>query len=116
MWEIGYYETAEGQSPVQEFIDGLDAKSKAKVARTLDLLERFGVDLGMPYAKDVSEGLWELRTRVGTSRYRVVYFMFAGKAFILLHGFVKRSSRISDRDLRLAKDRRDSFLSRRRWS
>jgi hypothetical protein len=49
-WEIEYFETGKGRCPVQEFIDTLDTRSKAKIARTLDLLEEFGIKLGMPYA------------------------------------------------------------------
>ena len=114
MWEIEYYDTAKGKCPVEEFIDSLDAKSKAKVARTIDLLEQFGIHLGMPYAKHIEEELWELRTRVGTNRYRIIYFLFTAKTFVLLHGFTKKSGRIPQQDLRIARDRRDEFLSRRR--
>jgi hypothetical protein len=46
VWEIEYLETAKGRLPVQEFIDSLDTRSKAKIARTLDLLEQFGIKLG----------------------------------------------------------------------
>jgi len=114
MWEIEHYETTRQRCPVQEFIDSLDARSKARVARAIDLLERFGIALGMPYAKHVEGELWELRTRVGTSQYRIIYFLFTDKVFILLHGFAKKSGRIPERDLKAARDRRDDFLSRRR--
>lgn len=113
MWEIEYYETRRRKRPVQEFIDNLDIRSKAKIARTIDLLEQFGIDLGMPYAKHVEEELWELRTRVGTNQYRIIHFLFTGKVFILLHGFAKKSGRIPERDLKVARDRRDDFLSGR---
>jgi hypothetical protein len=66
-WKIEYFETAKGKCPVQEFIDSLDTRSKAKIARTLDLLEEFGIKLGMPYAKHVEGDLWELRTRAGSN-------------------------------------------------
>lgn len=114
MWEIEYYETERGRCPIREFINSLDTKSKAKVARTIDLLEQFGINLGIPYAKHVEEELWELRTRVGTMQYRIIYFLFTGKVFILLHGFIKKSGRIPKRDLEIARDRRDDFLLRRR--
>ena len=114
MWEVEYYETRKGRCPVQEFIDNLDTKSRAKIARTIDLLEQFGVDLGKPYAKHVEGELWELRTRVGTNQYRIIYLLFTGKVFILLHGFAKKSGRIPERDLKIARSRRDDFLSRRR--
>ena len=116
MWEIEYYETGRARCPIREFIDSLDSKSKAKVARTIDLLEQFGIELGMPYAKHIEEELWELRTRVGTNQYRIIYFLFTGKVFILLHGFMKKSGRIPERDLKIARDRRDDFLSGRRRS
>ena len=116
MWEIEYYETDKVRCQIREFIDALDNKSRAKVARTIDLLEQFGINLGMPYAKHVEEELWELRTRVGTNQYRIIYFLFTGRVFILLHGFLKKSSRIAERDLKIARDRRDEFLSRGRQS
>ena len=114
VWEIEYFETAKGRCPVQEFIDSLDARSKAKIARTLDLLQQFGIKLGMPYAKHVEGDMWELRTRVGSNQYRVIYFLFTGGVFILLHGFMKKSGPIPQQDLRTARDRRAEFLTRRR--
>jgi len=42
LWLIEYYETSNGQIPVKEFIEALNVKEKAKVARTIDLLEEFG--------------------------------------------------------------------------
>jgi len=116
VWEIEYFETAKGKRPVQEFIDSLDTRSKAKIARTLDLLEQFGIKLGMPYAKHVEGDLWELRTRVGSNQYRLIYFLFAGGVFILLHGFMKKSGQIPQQHLRTARDRRTEFLTRRRRS
>ena len=116
VWEIQYFETANGRRPVQEFVDALDARSKAKIARTLDLLEELGVKLGMPYAKHVEGDMWEIRTRVGSNQYRIIYFLFAGGAFILLHGLLKKSGQIPQRDLRMARDRRTEFLKRGRRS
>ena len=116
VWEIQYFETANGRRPVQEFVDALDARSKAKIARTLDLLEELGVKLGMPYAKHVEGDMWEIRTRVGSNQYRIIYFLFAGGAFILLHGLLKKSGQIPQRDLRMARDRRTESLKRGRRS
>jgi hypothetical protein len=48
MFNVEYYEVREGICPVREFIDSLDVKAKAKMVRTIDLLEEFGIDLGMP--------------------------------------------------------------------
>ena len=114
LWNIEYYQSANGKYPVKEFIDALEVKSQARVGRTLDLLEEFGIKLGMPYARYLEKQLWELRVRLGRNRYRVIYFLPEGKTFILLHGFSKKTDAVSRADLELAQSRRDDYLARRR--
>ncbi len=113
MWNIEYYQSGTGKSPVGDFIDSLDGKSRARIARTLDLLEEFGISLGMPYARHLEKQLWELRVRHGRNRYRIIYFLDTGKSFILLHGFTKRTGAVPRADIELAESRRDDYLSRR---
>ena len=112
MWEICYYETARGSYPIQEFIDRQNAKTKAKIARTIDMLEQFGILLGLPYAKHIEGDLWELRTRLENNRYRIIYFLSTGRNFILLHGFVKKTGKIPPKELKIARNRRDAFLAK----
>lgn len=114
MWSIDYYQTEKGRFPVAEFIDSLDAKSRAKVAWTLDLLEEFGVDLKMPYARCLEKQLWELRIRHGSNRYRIIYFLATGQTFLLLHGLTKKSGMVPRSDIEIAKSRMDDYLSRGR--
>ena len=114
MWEIEYYQTEKGRFPVAEFIDSLEAKSRAKIARTLDLLEQFGIELGMPYTKYLEEQLWELRTQYSRNRYRIIYFLASAQTFVMLHGFTKKSGPVPRRDIEIAKTRRDAYLSKGR--
>lgn len=61
-WRIEYYETANGSTPVKEFIDKIDVIARSKVADALDLLEEYGISLGLPHTKKVvGTQLWELR-------------------------------------------------------
>ena len=113
MWNIEYYQSETGKVPVGEFIDSLDAKSRARIARTLDLLEEFGTDLGMPYARHLEKQLWELRIRHGRNRYRIIYFLATGQNFVLLHGFTKKTGPVPRSDIEIAQRRRDDYLSRR---
>jgi len=113
VWNIEYYQSEAGKVPVAEFIDSLDAKSRAKIARTLDLLEEFGTDLGMPYARHLEKQLWELRIHVGRNRYRIIYFLATGETFVLLHGFTKKTGPVPRGDVEIAQRRRDDYLSRR---
>ena len=114
MWNIEYYQSGAGRSPVEEFIDSLDAKSRASIARTLDLLEEFGIKLGMPYARHLEKQLWELRVRHGRNRYRIIYFLDTGQTFVLLHGLTKKTGPVPRADMEMAESRRDDYLSRRR--
>jgi len=54
-WGIEIYESAMGKRSDAECIDSLDAGSQARIARTLDLLEEFGIRLGMPYARHLKQ-------------------------------------------------------------
>jgi phage-related protein len=113
-WHIEYYESKSGRSPVEEFINSLDANSRARTARTLDLLEEFGINLGMPYARHLEKQLWELRVRHGRNRYRIIYFLDTGQTFILLHGFTKKTGPVPRAVMETAESRRDDYLSKRR--
>ena len=113
VWSIEYYQSGTGKCPVEEFIDSLDAKSRARIARTLDLLEEFGVSLGMPYARHLEKQLWELRIRHGRNRYRIMYFLCTEQTFVLLHAFAKKTGAVPRKDMETAENRRDDYLSRR---
>jgi len=114
VWNIEYYESAAGKRPVEEFIDSLDAGSRARIARTFDLLEEFGIRLGMPYARHLEKQLWELRVRQGRNRYRIIYFLHVGQTFVLLHGLAKKTGPVPRADIEIAVNRRDDYLYRRR--
>jgi phage-related protein len=113
-WNIEYYQSGNGKYQVEEFIGSLEVKSQARIARTLDLLEESGTELGMPYARYLEKQLWELRVRLGRNRYRIIYFLPSGKTFILLHGFSKKTDNVSRSDIEIAQKRRDDYLSRTR--
>ena len=114
LWNIEFYQSLSGKYPVEEFISALEVKSQARIAKTLDLLEEFGIELGMPYTKYLEKQLWELRIRVGRNRFRIIYFLHTGKTFMLLHGFSKKTDAVSRADMEIAKNRRDDYLSRGR--
>jgi len=113
-WKIEYYQSRSGKYPVEAFINSLEVKSRARIARTLDLLEEFGIELGMPYVRFLEKQLWELRIRLGRNRYRIIYFLPNGRTFILLHAFSKKTDAVSRADIEIAKSRQDDYLSRSR--
>lgn len=82
---------------IEVFIKELEKQTIAKVLRTIDLLERFGQQLGMPHSKKISSGLFELRIR-GQQEVRLLYTFYKNSA-IILHGFVKKSQKIPRKEL-----------------
>ena len=111
-WTVEIYTDARGNAPVRDFIDSLPEKHQGRTARTIDLLEQFGLQLGSPYAKHLRGKLWELRIRAGRRAYRIIYFAHLGQRFILLHGFLKRTRKTQRKDLEIAERRMADFLER----
>lgn len=106
-WPIKFFELTSDRKPVEELLEDLSDSTAAKVFRTLDLLETYGPDLGMPHAKKVSRELFELRIR-GQVEIRIFY-TFQNKTVILLHAFQKKSQKIPPRELKTAEDRLQSL-------
>lgn len=94
-------------SVLETFIHSLEVPTIAKVLRTIDLLEEFSYSLGLPHSKNVRRGLWELRIR-GKQEVRIFY-TFHNQEIILLHGFLKKTSRIPPREIRLALRKADAL-------
>jgi len=110
-WSLVYYETANGRCPVKEYLDGLGAKETERVVFDLELLREFGLDLGVPYVKNIHGKLWELRT-TGRSRHRVLYFAASGKRFVLLHAFTKKTGKTPPAEIKTADNRMNEYLNR----
>ncbi len=106
-WTVIYYETEEGISVEEEF-ESFGPKVFARILRTANLLEEFGLELGGEYVRHVRGKIWELRV----SRYRVLYFTFTGRQFVLLRAFMKKTRETPERELLTAKHRMDDYIDR----
>ncbi len=102
-WTILTYETDKGEKPIDEFIKKQRPQAKAKVVHNIRLLRQYGNKLGMPHAKMLGDGLYELRIR-GKEELRILYF-FKQKTIYLLHAFKKQSQKTPQKELNLAKRR-----------
>lgn len=117
-WEIEFYELSDGYKPVFDFIDSLPTKEKAKVVNEIGLLEDYGTELGPLKLRKIKgkryNGLWELRIRFSSNYYRILYFLFQGKVFVLLHGFIKKKNKTDINELEIAKNRMNEYKNSRR--
>ena len=86
---------------------------QAKFARIFELLEARGTDVGYPYVDSITDTkLFEIRVEQQKNIYRILYFAYTGKRFILLHGFQKKTQKTPRRHIDIAEDRRKEFISR----
>lgn len=86
---------------VETFLESLTEKEIAKSIKTLELLEEFGNNLGMPHSRHLSDGLLELRIR-GTREIRIFYCLNKNKAY-LLHAFIKKTQKTPEKELNIAR-------------
>ena len=50
MLNVDFYHKKNGECPVEEYLDSLSPKLRAKTLRSIMLLEEFGCELRMPYS------------------------------------------------------------------
>jgi phage-related protein len=111
-WEIEFYVDARGNSPVEEFLDSLDLKTRARFLWSLDQLRKRNVQARFPLVRHLEEHLWELREESRANTYRVIYCFFTGRRIILLHGFQKKTQKTPERELATARRRYEDWLLR----
>jgi phage-related protein len=112
LYNLVFYTTERGDSPVDDFLDGLDKKSRAKVAAHLSLLEEQGPNLKRPYADIVRGKIRELRIRQSSNQYRILFFFQARDEIVLAHAFSKKTPQLKEKDIELAERRMEDWTRR----
>ena len=69
-WAVRTFTSDTGQKPVEDWLRSLEPEARAVVINVIDLLEEHGAGLGMPHARSLGNGLWELRARDQSGIYR----------------------------------------------
>jgi phage-related protein len=112
LFDLVLYTTERGVSPIDEFLDGLDKKSRAKVAAYLSLLEEEGPNLYRPYADVVRGKIRELRIRYRSNQYRVLYFFHVRDQIVLVHALSKKTQQLKEKDIELSERRMGDWMRR----
>ncbi len=70
------YEKKNGEVPVEEFLDSVNPKMRAKIFGLLGILHgEKGNMIREPYSKHICDGIFELRCKFGSDITRVLYFL-----------------------------------------
>jgi phage-related protein len=112
LYNLLFFTTERGASPIDEFLDGLDKKSRAKVAAYLSPLEEEGPNLKRPYADMVRGKIRELRIHYSSNQYRIFYFFHVRDQVVLVHAFSKKTQQLKEKDIELAESRMEEWMRR----
>lgn len=111
-WKIEFYQSPSDNPVVYDWFLEQESKVKARFAQIFDLLQDKGTSVGMPYVRPlVNTKLYEIRVEQSTNIYRIFYFAYTGRRFILLHGFQKKTQKTPKKEIELAESRRKEFLA-----
>jgi phage-related protein len=109
MIPVVFYQTAAGHQPVREWLLGLDAADRKLIGRDIKAIQQRW-PLGMPLCRSLSQGLWEVRSRLPSQRIARVIFAFAAGDMVLLNGFIKKTQKTPQDDIKLAQTRFKEFV------
>lgn len=93
MWDVDFYRTKDNIAPVEEFLESLNVKLRAKALHELNILQQFGINLREPHSKPIKNGMFELRIKLGSDISRIFYFFYIGNKIILTNGFIKKTNK-----------------------
>ncbi len=102
-WKVVFFESNRGEKPVEDFFNKQQKPAQSKMLHLFELLEVYGSQLGMPHAKQVGSGIYELRIR-GKEEVRVFYG-FKQKTIYLFHAFKKQTQKTPRKVLAIALQR-----------
>ena len=111
-WQVDFFVDERGHAPVEEYLTGLPVQHRAKILALIKMLEQEGPSLPFPYCSQVRGKLRELRTQQGKDKLRILYFGDARRVFVLLHGIMKRSTKLPEEDIRIAAARMEQHVRR----
>lgn len=81
-------------SRVEGEIEALSKGLRARFSRLAFMLREFGPQgVGMPHVRHLKGRLWEMRMKAREGIARAAYVTLAGRRIVVLHVFVKKSSK-----------------------
>jgi phage-related protein len=97
---VVFYRSESGNEPVREWLKELSREDKRKIGEDIKTAQ-LGWPLGMPLIRKIQKDLWEVRTTLDSGIARV-FFTVDGEYMILLHGFIKKSQKTPQHELKTA--------------
>ena len=110
MLVIDFFMSPDGNSPVVEYLDGLDAKQAAKVLWTLSAIKLTHPAPSLYLKKMVAtDDLWEARVIFAGNIFRLLGWMDGTDKLILAHGFTKKTEKTPLQEIRTTEFRKKIY-------
>ena len=111
-WEVFYYQSERGESPIEEFLNGLSLKARAKCLAYIEQLEQHGNRLPANFSSKVKGDVWELRPEWSGVEHRFFYFTFIEQRIVIVHALTKKSQKLKAQDIAVALSRVEEVRTR----
>jgi phage-related protein len=100
-WKINYY-SQNNKSPVKKWLNEIGNEPRAEIFKVFEMLSKYGIQLGLPFVRPIENKIYEVRAKDKSGIYRVLYFAYKEKTFIMLHGFQKKTQATPRKEIDIA--------------
>jgi phage-related protein len=104
---VVFYRSESGNEPVREWLKGLPRDNRRQIGEDIKTAQ-IGWPLGMPLIRKIDTDLWEVRTTLESGIARV-FFSVDEACMVLLHGFIKKSQKTPQNELKTALTRLGNY-------
>ncbi|MHB1556276.1 MAG: type II toxin-antitoxin system RelE/ParE family toxin [Isosphaeraceae bacterium] len=108
--QVVFYRDEDGAVPILKWLDALPDRALDKCRVKLERLRDLGHELRRPEADYLRDGIYELRVRVGSVNYRMLYFFHENIAAVVSYGLTKER-RVPSRDIDRAVAAKQRFVA-----
>lgn len=106
---VRFFRTSSGNEPVREWLKGMNREDRKMIGEDIKLVQ-FRWPLGMPLVRKMEAELWEVRSKLDNRKIARTFFSVKNKEMILLHGFIKKSRKTPQKEIELARTRKNQWF------
>src|SRR3984885_8149149 len=107
---VVFYRTRSGIEVVRNWLRDLDEADRQVIGQDL-MRVQYRWPVGMPLCRPLGDGLWEVRSSLSSGRIARVIFCALPNAILVLSGLIKKTQKIPNDELALARKRMNEFTS-----
>ena len=99
-WKVTFFNLKVKEETLN-FPDGI----LANLLHILEIIEKFGPNVGKPYTASMGQGLFEIRARGKEGIGRSMFCTLKGKEIIILNSFIKKTQKTPKKEIDIARKR-----------